>query len=207
MTLAQAECPRPPDDFADRNLPVHVMDLTATALMRIHQTVNAPIFYNRRSTSNSPCRFDAPADEYGVLYAAQTFSACMFETIIRGRFEGGSLPLLVDKHLLATRSVAHLGLAGARSLRLADFTQSLAPLGGNAAVLSTPDYAISQAWSVAVYSHPGQCDGLYFRSRYSGEPCVALFDRAGVVVRGESVPLMDEPLLGYFLDRYQVWIC
>jgi hypothetical protein len=183
------------------------MNLTATALMRIHRTVNAPIFYNRQSTSNSPCRFDAPADEYGVLYAAPTFSACMFETLIRGRFEGGHLPLLIDEHLLASRSVAQLGLATARPLRLADFTQSLAPLGGNAAVLSTPDYAISQAWSLAVHDHPGHFDGLYFRSRYSGEPCVALFDRAGIVLRGQSVPLMDEPLLGRFLDTYQVGIC
>lgn len=180
------------------------MDLTATALMRIHRTVNAPIFYNRHSASSSPCRFDAPGDEYGVLYAAPTFSACMFETIIRGRFEAGRLPLLVDEHLLATRSVAYLGLAADRLLRLADFTQSLAPLGGNAAVLSTPNYEISQAWSVAVHDHPAQFDGLYFRSRYSGEPCVALFDRASVVSHGPSIPLINEPLLGHFLDSYEV---
>lgn len=130
----------------------------------------------------------------------------MFETVIRGRFEGGDLPLVIDHAQLADRSVSSIGLDSARVLRLADFTQSLAPLGGSAIVMSIDDYAGPNAWSLAVFEHPGKFDGIYFRSRYSGETCVALFDRVEAVARGAATPLLAMPELDEFLDRYQIAI-
>ena len=55
-----------------------------------------------------------------------------------------------------------------------------------------------------MYAHPGNFDGIYFQSRYSNEPCVALFDRVEAVVRGMPTPLLAMPELDVFLDKYQI---
>lgn len=42
-------------------------------------------------------RFDAPNDEFGVLYASASFEVCMAEAVIRDKFIGSTLPLLLDE--------------------------------------------------------------------------------------------------------------
>lgn len=202
--VAPIACPIPPPDFALRQVPVVEFNLASSALLRIHRTAYSPLFFNRASTSMTKFRFDAPDDQFGVLYAAPTLSACMFETVIRNRFEGGHLPLMLDYAELEIRSVSSIGLKSARVLELADFTQSLAPLGGNAIVMSTADYAGPNLWSLEIHNHPQRLDGIYFRSRYSGEPCVALFDRVEVTERGRPSPLLASADLDEFLDRFQI---
>jgi hypothetical protein len=127
MTVAGTPiCPLPPDDFAERKVPVIELNLAAVALNRIHRTANDPILFNREAVSGTVFRFDAPAGQYGVLYAAPTISACLFETIVRNKFENGELPLYLGESELARRSASSIGMTDARALRLADFTQSLA---------------------------------------------------------------------------------
>lgn len=202
---ARAEnCPEPPSDFAQRALPILELNLSTTNLYRIHETTFGPLFFNRRSTSSTVFRFDASNDEFGVIYAAPSFAACMAETVIRERFERGSLPLVIEEAKLETRSISALGLSSPRALRLADFTQPLFSLGGNGLILSTGDYRVPNMWSSAVYAHPENVDGIYFVSRFAAEPCVAAYDRAGITVRGQAMRLMDAPELAPFLDKYHI---
>jgi len=200
----QNTCPLPPADLAKRSLPICELNMAAVNLYRIHRSKFGALFFNRRSTSSTVFRFDASNDEFGVLYAAQSFAACMAETVIRNRFEEGSLPLVIEETELETRSISALGLSSPRALRLADFTQPLFSLGGNGLILSTSDYRVPNMWSSAVYTHPDNVDGIYFRSRFAAEPCVALYERAGITTRGKAVPLMDTPELGPFLDKYGI---
>lgn len=128
MTIAIGgglSCPMPPANFSERPLPLCELNLSASALYRIHRTSYGPMFFNRRSTSSTVFRFDAPEDEYGVLYASQSFEACMAETVIRDRFEDGAWPLVVDHSELASRSVSSLGLSVPRALRLANLASPL----------------------------------------------------------------------------------
>jgi hypothetical protein len=203
-TLAGSECPEPPLDFSQRELPTCELNVAAGTLFRIHRSVFGPLFYNRRSTSSTVFRFDASNDEFGVLYAAPSFSACMIETVIRDRFEHGTMPLIIDQHELEARSISSLEPSSVRTLRLADFTQPLFGLGGDGRILSTGDYRVPNLWSSAVYAHPKNVDGIYFRSRFAAQPCVALFDRIEIVARGTPLPLMDAPELEAFLDKYSI---
>jgi hypothetical protein len=197
--------PLPPPDFAARKIPVYEINLALTDLKRIHRSAHGPIFFNRASLSSQVYRFDAPADEYGVLYASESFSACMAETIIRSKFENQSKPLMLSVSAdLAIRSISLLGQATPRILRLADFTQPLFGLGFTAEVLSDPLYTASRKWSKVVFAHPDQFDGIYFRSRYANEPSIALFDRSRVVQRGSATPLLSWHELGPFLDKYDI---
>lgn len=199
-----AAVPLPPPDFHLRRLPARVLDLLSTEVMRIHRSVYSPIFYNRRSTSTTIFRFDAPNDEYGVLYASESFSACMAETVIRDKFVNQPMPTLLTEPELAIRSVSILGQDAPRLLRLIDFTKPLVTLGFTGQVVSDPDYHASNRWSKAVFDHPGNFDGIYFLSRYANQPSIAIFDRCPLIQHGPAVPLLSSPHLGPFLDEYDI---
>lgn len=196
----------PPPDFTSRPIPLVTLNAAATKLYRIHRDGHDAVYFNRPALSGTRFRFDAPDNQFGVLYAALTFSACMFETIIRGRFENRALPLLIDEIELSGRSVSEIGLGVAMGLRLADFTSSLATVGGNTAIMAIDDYAIPGRWSLAVFDHEENVDGIYYQSRYSNEPCVALFDRVLAVQKGPAIPVLLCPELDGFLDTYHIAI-
>lgn len=95
-------CPLPPPGFHTVRIPVREIDLSVTPLLRIHWRHRDPVYYNRRSSSSTVFRFDAPNDEYGVLYAASSFDACMAETLMRGRFRGvdAGTPHVIDEKVI-----------------------------------------------------------------------------------------------------------
>ena len=202
-------CPLPPESFREATLPVCELNLSVTNLYRIHRRTYDPVFYNRRSASKTVFRFDAPNDEFGVLYASPSFDVCMAETIMRGRYHGvdAGAPHVVEEADIASRSVAILGFEEARPLRLADLTQPLWRFGFDTNVLSVPDYAVPNLWSLAIHDNHRRLDGIYFRSRFANEVSVAIFsDRASLVRRGDSIPLHQHPDLPGFLDRYEIGI-
>lgn len=59
--MTAGACPLPPADFGRRRVPVKELDLTAAPLLRVYRSVYDPIFFNRRSSSATVFRFDAPA--------------------------------------------------------------------------------------------------------------------------------------------------
>ena len=199
-----ARAPLPPPDIHGRRIPVHALDFATTRVMRIHRAMYSPIFYNRRSASKDVYRFDAPDDEYGVLYASESFSACMAETVIRDRFQHQSAPILLSESMLGERSLSLLSPVSGTILRLADLTQPLFTLGFTAQILSDPDYTAPNAWSMAIFGHPQQLDGIYFRSRYANAPSIAIFDRCQLRQLGPAIPLPAFPELGPFLDAYEI---
>lgn len=203
---AISRCPKPPADFGNRPLPVMEFSLSSHALYRIHRTIYGPLFHNRKSTSNTIFRFDAPADEYGVLYASESFDACMAETVIRDRFQNGTWPLIIDLNELSCRSVSRLGLLLPRSLRLANLEEPLFSLGASTQILSDPDYHITNLWSRAIHAHPENVDGIYFRSRYANDFCVAIFDRVELITCSAPVALLSFPGIDDFLDKHQIGI-
>lgn len=194
----------PPADLATRILPIKLLDARHHALLRIHSAHRDPVFYNTAVVSSTVFRFDAPAGEYGVLYAAEAFNTCMAETVVRDRFEEMLLPLVLTESELAQKAVSTLVFTP-RPLRLADLTETCWQLGLTTQVLADPSYVVSNAWSLAIHSHPEQVDGVYFRSRYANAPSVALFsDRAQVARIGNAEPLLASPHLLPFLTRFIV---
>lgn len=106
MTAAAATCPLPPPDIKTRLLPVIEIDPAARPLYRIHRSLFSPIFYTKASSSASRYRFDAPGDEFGVIYGGFTFSSCIFETVIRNRFANLPEPLIIGNDELEQRSIS-----------------------------------------------------------------------------------------------------
>ena len=198
-------CPLPPADLADRRLTTKMLDLERVALWRIHRAHLDPIYYNRRAPGVTHYRFDAAGGEFGVLYAAPSFAACMAEAVIRERFQGQHLPLLLDEHELSSRCICRLAVADRRPLVLADLTGPLTTLGMDARVFSVTDYLGPNLWSSALHAAFPRIDGLYFQSRLAGEPSVAIFDdRAQLVLAGMPTRLFDFPGLGPYLAANQI---
>lgn len=198
-------CPLPPADLADRRLTTKMLDLERVALWRIHRVHLDPIYYNRRAPGVTHYRFDAAGGEFGVLYAAPSFAACMAEAVIRERFQGQHLPLLLDEHELSSRCICRLAVADRRPLVLADLTGPLTTVGMDARVFSVTDYLGPNLWSSALHAAFPRIDGLYFQSRLAGEPSVAIFDdRAQLVLAGMPTRLFDFPGLGPYLAANQI---
>lgn len=206
LTAEGVGCPLPPEDLAHRDMPVRPLDLAVVQLWRIHRSIYDPIHYNRRSKGGTPYRFDAPNDEFGVLYASPSFAGCMAEAVVRDRFQGQQLPLVLDEEELTQRSISDLGTPLGRPLQLADLTQPHFHLGMDNRVLTTTDYRAPNLWSRAIHDAFPQVDGIYFISRFGNEPSVAIFDRAPIVARSNPVPLARFHLLAGFLDAYNIGI-
>jgi len=196
-------CPAPPVDFAARKLPVRQLDLLRAPLRRIHRTVRDPVHFNKAGVTGSRFRFDAPNDEYGTLYASQFFDACAAETLVRDRFVGMAVPLVLAEDILAARSVSVL-MADPPVLRLADLTGTILHLGGTGEVLTHPDYAMPNLWSRAIQSHPDRVDGVIFRSRYASAESVAIFDRVKITQVGAALQLLSSAEMAAYLARYHI---
>lgn len=196
-------CPLPPSDLHSRRVPERVFNVPSTPMLRVHRNRFSPLFFNRRSKSSNVYRFDAPNDEYGVLYASPEFDACLAETVIRDRFQTGAL--VIDESEITDRSISTLGIVGRTDLLLADLTAPLFAIGGSAAIASVSDYEIPNQWSKALYDHPKEFDGVYFFSRYSNMRSVALFDRVDVTVE-QTTKLELDSRLPAFLNRYEIAI-
>lgn len=197
-------CPVPPTDLGSRNLQIRELDVAVTPLVRIHNAAFGPIYYRRKAVGLEQFRFDAPNGEFGVLYAALSLEAAFIETVVRGRFIGKSLPLMIEEAKLKELAVSHLIPATGRILRLADFTRPLVSLGGNGQVLTSPNYDVTNQWSLAVHQHKTCVDGILFQSRYSNSECVAIYDRAILAAASSPRLLSDSPDVPGILDKLEI---
>ncbi len=129
----------------------------------------------RALQSRSGHRVNAPAGQFGVLYAAEAIEAAFSETFIRL----GQRPPVVQESMLARRTVSELKWH--RALRVVDFTgAALVRLGVDARLTSMDDYPLCQRWALWLHQHPALPDGILYRAR-TAPHCrsLALFERAG----------------------------
>ena len=188
------EHPEPPDDFDDRELPLR--DIVGP-VFRIHFASRAAIYFGSAARN----RFDAPAGEFGVLYCAEDEWGAFIETF--GQATGVSS---VTVSSLTANPMARIALN--RPLHVVDFASSggLARVGADAR-LCTGDHTLSRRWSLAVWRHPAQVDGIAYGCRHDPpRVAVAVFDRAADAVAADSLgpltSLENEELLGKILDTY-----
>jgi hypothetical protein len=185
--------PPPPARVKDQDLPL----LTCSAtLFRIHWMARDPAFWG--STGDN--RFDAPAGDFGVLYAATDEYGAFIETF------GDTLARAVTTKSLTERGWARV--EPLRDLRLVDLSgPGLAHIGADERLCSG-DHDMAQQWSLALWRHPAAIDGLHYRARHDpSRMSVALFDRAApavsVVPDGGLLDDRHQALLAGILEIYQ----
>lgn len=187
--------PLPPADFADRDLPIEVID-KGTRLVRIHRTDLDPIFFG----SSGGNRFDDPARQYGVSYLSQTIEGAFAETCLRAI--GARFVVL---SFLETRSFCEIEVTSPVKL-VSVHGPGLARIGATGIVTSGP-HSVAQQWSRAIHDHSSGVDGVAYRSTHdNGELCVALFEQAQdrLAVIASTPMLSNRARLGELLTRYKV---
>lgn len=147
-----------------------------------------PLGFSRR-----PGRFSDPQTppRYGVYYAARSLEECFVQTVLRDRGDGRQGPLTINVADLEMFSVVEVEIA--QALRLIDLRHP-GPLrmGVPSDVTGARDLHQGQVWGAALWAHPDGFNGIIYPSRFSGDDCIALFDRAAVGLGLVAV----SPLLG-----------
>ena len=135
---------------------------------------------DRRSTplgaAPSPSRFSDPQERYALLYASETVRCAFWETLARNRFarrRRRELPRS-DVEARVVVSVASTGPLPLIDLR----ADGAVRIGAPSAVAHDGNQAAGRALSAAVYAGVPEADGFLFASRFTGDACVAVFDRA-----------------------------
>lgn len=141
-------------------------------IVRIHRKGQGAVFFGPGAGRPPQNRFDAPAGEYGVLYAARRLEGAFVETLLRrpaGR--------IVRRDYIEERQWTPIRLE--RPLTLAKvMDEGLLFHGVDASVSASDDYGPSRALALNLYNDFPSLDGLAYRSRHNnGEICYALFDR------------------------------
>jgi RES domain len=134
---------------------------------RIHQSRHEPLHFG-----NSGYRFDAPQQEYCVMYVAQNPEGAFIET-----FGANTGVRVISNGELSVRSISCL--QSSHPLNLVDLTGAgLAKIGADGR-LGTGEHSLAQRWALAFWQHPIQVDGIYYRARHDpSQYCAAIFDRA-----------------------------
>jgi hypothetical protein len=172
-----------------------------TRWIRIHARNKDALWFGPAPDRPPVHRFDDPRGEFRVCYLANTIDVSFAETFLRNP------PVrILGLDDLAARSVATVEVQ--RAARLVSLHgPGLARLGITAGLASTTDYALSQAWSRALWEHVDAPDGLVYRSRHDDSAlCVALYDRARerLAVVADNTLTADPRLLARLLKRYDL---
>ncbi len=144
-------------------------------------------------------RFDAPAGEYGILYAGED-DFCAFVEVFGDPLDARVVSQSdLRQHCLST-------VTANRLLHLVDLTaQGLSQLGADGRLTTGDDHRLSQRWARALWDHADQPDGLVYRARHDpSKESVAIFDRAsqGLRLRRLRRILDDQARLAQILDHY-----
>ena len=124
----------------------------------------------------APSRFSDPRERYAVLYASEAVRCAFWETLGRNRFarrRRRELPRTeVESRLVVSiRSTEPLGLIDLRG-------DGPVRIGAPSAVVHDGNHAAGRTLSSGVHAGLPEADGFLFSSRFTGDACVAVFERA-----------------------------
>lgn len=151
----------------------------------------------------APSRFSDPAGIYAVLYAAQSIRCAFWEALARNRFtrrRRRELPRsdVADRMLVVLRSEVPVTLVDLRG-------DGPVRIGAPPAAAHDTNHAAGRALSAAVHASVPEADGFLWQSRYTGDACVAVFDRAtGKLALSRVVPLISVDQFWQVLDVYGI---
>ncbi|NEJ20367.1 RES domain-containing protein [Rhizobium leguminosarum] len=147
----------------------------------MHRKIHGAIFFGPQPGSTPQGRFDAPAGQYRLLYAAQRLEGAFVETVLRRPANRIVRRAFVEERMWTPHRLQ-------RPLVLAKLMdEGLLFHGVDASISAGADYAPSRALALALHQDYPDLDGLAYRSRHNnGEVCFALFDR---VLASDLVPL------------------
>ena len=124
----------------------------------------------------TPSRFSDPREQYAVLYASDAVRCAFWETLGRNRFARRRRRDLPRTEVEARLVVS---VSSSESLALVDLRgDGPVRIGAPSAVAHDGNHAAGRALSAAVHAGVPEADGFLYPSRFTGDTCVAVFDRS-----------------------------
>ena len=182
----------PSTDFNQRTIPATRQP--RRAWFRVHRSGSAAIQFAIRSHH----RFSHLNCPFPLLYVGASIPACLWEYFGDDVFRG-------QRVISAARwNACSLSRIAVPQLRVCTVSREPArdAMGVDKASLLASDLGIPQAWGLAVQQHPAAFEAIEYSSRFTDQPCLALFDRGGMAVQ------LSETLLGPLnsLDAAVDWL-
>lgn len=156
-----------------------------------------------RSRFSDPRR-RSPESRFGVLYLGSSLKVCFLEALLRDERDGLVGDYLMDERELDRGRFAQVEVR--EELIVLDLTGD-APvrMGIPSDVARSSKQALARRWSLAIYEHPAQVDGICYPSRLNGEVNLAIYDRAvRKLAIAETAPLREAPGLARVFNDLRV---
>jgi len=152
----------------------------------------------------SPSRF-CDGVSFAMLYLAVDFETALLETLVRDRFVHARRRLLPTRALSA-RLWATVGTVIKEHLRLLDLTgEGCTDLGAPTDAVHARNHSAGRALGRAIYRDHPDIDGFLYSSRFTGEGCFAVFDRAVWKLKlTRTGEVLEHPQLPAVLDQHQI---
>ncbi|MGD0412978.1 MAG: RES family NAD+ phosphorylase [Verrucomicrobiota bacterium] len=187
----------PPADLGTQKLPRTRQ--IARAWFRVHPRSSRAILFTLKQAH----RYSHPNCPFPILYVAMDPQTCLWEVFGDAVFDNGrALPKTQWDDLAI--SWVHVP-----DLHLCDLskTTTRGALAVDLAALMNDDLDVPQEWSLAIQMHPAQVPAVKFKSRFTGNACLAIFDRGEIrrQLRETSLGLLSQfdPALTW-LTKHQV---
>jgi hypothetical protein len=160
--------------------PLSVSTPGAREALRIH-SVRFPAISFR---TNPEHRFSHPAAPGGLLYLGEDLETCLWECF--------------GDEILHRSAIARVDwgkrlskIAWSAPLKICDLTTLSVrrTLGMDLSAMKHTELEVPQAWGLAIQNHPDGVHGLRYFSRFTGKPCIVLFEQPGLATRLQESPV------------------
>ena len=169
----------PPADLAARDIPFSRQ--IARPWFRVHPRSHSAIGFSLKPSH----RYSHPHCPYAILYVGIDAETCLWEIFGDAVFDGGhALPKTQwDDLMISTIEVPYLHLCDLSR------TATRGALAVDLTALMNSDLSVPQAWGLAIQAHHSHVPAIKFKSRFTGNACLAVFDRGGIRGRLRETPL------------------
>ena len=177
--------------------------LRPVRLERVFRVIHRSHRTTPLAAAPAPSRFSDPLERYAVLYASEAVRCAFWETLGRNRFARRRRRELPRSDAEA-RLVVSIDSDG--PLALIDLRgDGPVRIGVPSAVAHDGNHAAGRALSAAVHGNVPEADGFLFSSRFTGDSCVAVFDRTlGRLRAGGATELVRHAEFLDALDEYDI---
>lgn len=181
---------RPGPDFDAKAIPVSRQP--ARAWFRVHRTGVSALDFGIRDYH----RFSHAGCPYPLLYVGANIPTCLWEVFGDDVFQGGRTIALSkwNGRCLSQIKAPELRACAVSAGKTRD------AMGVDKSSLLDEDLAFPQEWGLAVQRHPAGFEAIKYTSRFVDHPCLALFDRGGLISKLEVELLGDLENLGAAVD-------
>ncbi len=152
----------------------------------------------------APSRFSDPNGNYAVLYGAATVSCCLWENVVRNSLTRRQHREILRSDITSRRVVL---FQSQQDLNLVDLREDgPVRIGAPPDVVHDSNHHEGRLLSTAFYTLQKNVDGFLYSSRFTGEQCYAIFDRAFHKLNqtGRVTQLTQRPSFWQALNHYKI---